>query len=91
MTDELRDLASDLRDLAEVAARPEEIDRFVDRALDALQSTLGSDLATFIELRGEALHVIRAGGPLATGAVRGYRVPLADAPGVARAIEMRRA
>jgi transcriptional regulator with GAF, ATPase, and Fis domain len=91
LSKKVKSLASDLRDLAEVAARPDAIGPFLDRALETLQQTLASDLATFVEVRGDLLRVRRARGALATDELRGYRVSLAEAPGVREALDSRRA
>ncbi|HSR43214.1 MAG TPA: sigma 54-interacting transcriptional regulator [Longimicrobiales bacterium] len=83
-------LASDLREVAALAARPGETDELLDRALDAMASLLPYDLAAFLELRGSVLSMRRARGALAGDELERHTLSLGEQPMLQRLLDERR-
>lgn len=88
---DLIDLTRDLRELAQSATDPTDIEGTLQRALEAMAEVIPYDLAAVLELEGEVLWVRAARGSLANGAVRSHRLRLEAFPTVRRAMETRRA
>ncbi len=87
---ELLDLTADLRELTRLAAEGEDLDRLLAHALDALADVVPYDLASVLELDGDALRVRLARGVLADDRVRHHEISLGDFPTVRRSLETRR-
>ncbi len=87
----VHDLAQDLRTLAGVAASADSVDELLRRGLDWLGRLVPYDLATVFELRGGALVIRVARGPLAGERVRRHSLDLGDFPTIREVIETRRA
>ena len=85
----LIDHASDLEDLARLAAAPGRLDDVLSRALEALGDLVPYDLAAVLELSDGLLEVRAARGSLATDAVRQHRLVLGEHPTLRRALEGR--
>jgi transcriptional regulator with GAF, ATPase, and Fis domain len=80
------DLASDLRDVALLATRPERLDLTLATALDALAEVVPYDLAAVLELSGQRLVVRCARGRLANERVASHELDLTAAPELRAAI-----
>jgi transcriptional regulator with GAF, ATPase, and Fis domain len=85
------DLTRDLRELTGLAASESAAADLLRRGLDWLERVAPYDLATVMELQGGELVVRAARGKLADSRVRRHRLPLAEFPTVASALESRRA
>jgi transcriptional regulator with GAF, ATPase, and Fis domain len=84
------DYTSEIKALAELAARPQALDDLLDRALAALGELIPYDLAAVLELEGGELRVRAARGPLAGPSVRRHHLALKAFPTIRRAMETRR-
>jgi transcriptional regulator with GAF, ATPase, and Fis domain len=85
------DLTDDLKELTRLAVQPRDMDSLLSRALDFLSDVIPYDLAAILELgEGDALKVLCARGPLASGKVKNHTVELGKVPGMRLALESRR-
>ena len=91
MTDRISGIASDLREVAALAAHPDGVGPFLERGLDALAESIEYDLAAFFETEGDTLRLRCARGPSATSALADRRVPVATFPVFRRVLDERRA
>ena len=85
------DYSGDLRQLADLAGRPDRIEDVLSRALASLSRLVPHDLAAVLGLEGGRLRVRVAHGPLADDRVRAHSIDLAAHPSIRRALESRRA
>lgn len=85
------DLSSDLKELAQLAADPHQMDDLLVRTLDYLQEVIPYDLAAVLELSGGELVIRCARGPLASSRLKKHRIHLAEHPSIQMALETRRA
>jgi transcriptional regulator with GAF, ATPase, and Fis domain len=85
------DLTTELTQVVELAVRLTDLDELFVRALDALGGAIPHELAAMLELRGDALVVRIARGPLANDRVRAHSLRLADHPRLRSVLERRRA
>ena len=84
------DLATELRELIEVTATPDEVDTVLRQGLDWLKGVIPYDLATVFLLEEGTLQVRLARGQLASEAVQGHSVRLEEFPSLKDALESRR-
>jgi transcriptional regulator with GAF, ATPase, and Fis domain len=70
-------------------ASPQELDRLLTQAVDALEAVVPYELAAVFELDGDRLRVRVARGPLVNDAVLAHSLELAAFPTVRRSLESR--
>ena len=85
------DATRDLKELARLAAEPQNLPEVLTRALDSLQKLVPHDLAAVLGLEEGELRVLAARGRLADERVRRHSIRLRDFPSITRAFERRRA
>ena len=71
---------TDLRDVALLAGRAEDVSHTLRTALDALAEVVAYDLAVVLEVDGDRLVVRCASGPLASDKVTAHGIDLSTAP-----------
>ncbi|MCO4743787.1 MAG: sigma 54-interacting transcriptional regulator [Proteobacteria bacterium] len=84
---DILDLTRDLASMRELSARPGDVDRLLDEALSAFRGIVPFDLATIMELHGDALEVRVASGELASSKVRQHSLQLTDFPSIRAVLE----
>jgi transcriptional regulator with GAF, ATPase, and Fis domain len=85
------DLTRDLEAATQLSVSVDQIDELLGEAIDTLGRLVPFDLATIMELDGNALRIRVARGPLASPRVKAHRLPLARFPGVAALLQDERA
>ena len=85
------DLTRDLEAATQLSLSVDKIDELLGEAIDTLGRLVPFDLATIMELSGDALRIRVARGVLASPRVKAHRLPLARFPGVAALLRDERA
>jgi transcriptional regulator with GAF, ATPase, and Fis domain len=89
-SDGISDLASELREVAELAARPGRVTPFLGRGLEALAESIDYEFAAFFEAEGGVLRLRCARGPAADATTNDHGVRLDAFPSLRRALDERR-